>query len=316
MGVELKDFFRTGWNQRPWYISLLVAAVLTNFPPVHTVDFRPTPTKFGNLGKDIQAGDVVVVPSQKENIKLNSQSLSKIEDNDHSFGVVSVYSHSPVVLNFIPNQYSNWREGLKRYFRGPILTWNYQVIDVRKKKLNQSKNLRLPTAVIQRLSMVDKDTRKKERKKVRKVLKNYSGEISSACFKLPVDSKRISHYASPRRLPSGREYYHTGLDLRAWYGTPIKSASTGKLVLQEHMTAPGNNVILSHGGGLFSRYMHFSKFGKQKLGDRVPASEVIGYSGSTGRSQAPHLHFEIIWKGNHASPLLFLRTWEQICDQG
>lgn len=314
MSVDFKKYILTGWTQKPWYIGALVVGLLVNFPPVHTVDLVHNSIQFKNTPNSLQAGSAIVIPKQREHVVLNTKRLSDIEGKKLSFGVVSVYSHSPAVLGFIPRQYKNWRESLKRYFRGPKLVWSYQTITVEKKTLKHSSNLRLPSSVIKKLSSVDRDKKRAERRKLRRILRTYNGNISSNCFQKPVNSKLISKYASPRKLPSGRKYYHTGIDLRAWYGTPIRAASAGKVALQEHFTAPGNNVVLDHGGGLFSRYMHFSKFGKQKLGQRIPASTIIGYSGSTGRSQAPHLHFEIIWKGNHASPLRFLRTWEQICD--
>ena len=92
-----------------------------------------------------------------------------------------------------------------------------------------------------------------------------------------------------------------------------RSTHTGTVVFAGHMTVPGNNVILSHGSGLFSRYLHLSEI-KVELGERVPASKVIGLAGATGRVEAAHLHWEMIWKGQYADPLMLLEDWQQVCN--
>jgi murein DD-endopeptidase MepM/ murein hydrolase activator NlpD len=240
--------------------------------------------------------------------------FSQVSGTNYYLAVVSVYSRDQVYVNHHSIPYPNWREGIKRLFRPAEIVWNRQMIEVQKRSLKKSNNLRLPSSVVNKLSKVDREKKKAEWLKAYKIVSATNGQLPKDCFSYPVHSKVVSQYGSPRRLPSGKKYYHTGLDLRAWYGTPIRAAGGGKLVLKEHMSSPGNNVIIDHGGGLYTRYMHFSKYGDIELGQRLPAGTVIGYSGSTGRSQAPHLHWEIIWKGNHASPERFLQSWEQICD--
>lgn len=314
MGTFVKTWKQLTPLERYCSCGLLIA-MLVPFPSTHLGKVSKTPAVIETAPQSVQGGESILIKEEYPRLELNGKKLSQIKSTYYQFGVLSVYSPKYSELGFIPNQYENWRNGVRSFFTAPIVPWYVQSIYVHKKELQkESKNLRLPSSVLKKLNSASEEKRKRERQKTRSVLRQINGPIEDICFRLPVHSKKVSSYGSPRRLPSGREYFHTGLDLRAWQGTPIASAAEGIVALQEHMTAPGNNLILDHGGGLFTRYMHFSKFGKQSLGDRVPAGEIVGYSGSTGRSQAAHLHFEIIWKGNHASPLHFLRTWEQICD--
>lgn len=89
---------------------------------------------------------------------------------------------------------------------------------------------------------------------------------------------------------------HQGMDFSAPVGTPIFAMSAGEVVLasDKNLTA-GTYIIVKHGGantGLYSRYLHLSKRIVSK-GDSVGMGELIGYSGNTGTSAAPHLHFDV-----------------------
>ena len=149
-------------------------------------------------------------------------------------------------------------------------------------------------------------------KKIKKVSQTWQGLFTNYCFQRPIHSKIVSPFASPRTLPNGKSYYHSGMDLRARSPIPIPASATGRVVLAEHMIVPGNIVILDHGGGIMSRYMHLSEF-NVNVGDYVQQGEPVGYSGGTGRVEAPHLHWEIIWKGRQVDPLKFVQFTRSRC---
>lgn len=262
------------------------------------------------------AGDLILVSSKPRPLFLNHQSFSLIHDKQLQMAVPSVYSPKTSVISHIKLPLTNWREGFRNKFRAPQILWQRQILQLQREDLEQARDLRLPSSVSSELDKISEEQRKKEWQLSREILADSQGILKPQCFRLPVQSLELSPYGRPRRLSNGKSYYHTGLDLRAWEGTPIRSMGNGRIAYQGFMSSPGNNVILDHGGGLFSRYMHFSSFGEQQENQTVARGEVIGFSGSTGRSQAAHLHFEIIWKGNHASPRHFLRRWEPICDPG
>ena len=145
---------------------------------------------------------------------------------------------------------------------------------------------------------------------MKKLLSRNSSSEFPLCWGLPVKNKVTSRFAAPRQLPSGRVYFHSGLDLRAYTGAPITAIAQGIVVFANHMTVPGNMVVIDHGHGLFSRYMHLSHM-HVEVQDSVVPGQLIGESGSTGRVEAAHLHWEILWKGQHLNPQHFIQSWNQ-----
>lgn len=87
-------------------------------------------------------------------------------------------------------------------------------------------------------------------------------------------------------------YWHNGTDLAAAMGTPILAACAGTVTYIGWYGGGGNTVIVSHGSGVQTIYMHQSQTAAS-LGQQVSAGEVIGYVGSTGDSSGPHLHFQV-----------------------
>lgn len=113
--------------------------------------------------------------------------------------------------------------------------------------------------------------------------------------------------------PFGNRYHpilhkylmHTGIDLGASYGTPIKAAESGTVILAGWVSGYGNTVVIDHGDGVSTLYGHQSKIAV-KSGDPVAKGQVIGYVGSTGNSTGPHLHFEVRVSGKVQNPLNYL----------
>ncbi len=100
--------------------------------------------------------------------------------------------------------------------------------------------------------------------------------------------------------PTGN--YHTGLDQRTPAGKPIRAIAGGDVRLAGHFNLHGNTVGVDHGQGLESIYLHMSQLAV-KDGDTVNRGDVLGYAGSTGRSTAPHLHWNLYVNGIPVNPL-------------
>lgn len=96
---------------------------------------------------------------------------------------------------------------------------------------------------------------------------------------------------------------HTGVDYRANVGTAVYAAADGVVIQTSTGWSGGygNQIVVSHGGGVATRYGHLSKISVSP-GDTVSSGEVIGSSGNTGRSTGPHLHFEKIVNGHTVRP--------------
>ncbi|MBC7288510.1 MAG: peptidoglycan DD-metalloendopeptidase family protein [Armatimonadetes bacterium] len=101
-------------------------------------------------------------------------------------------------------------------------------------------------------------------------------------------------------------YYrmHTGVDISAGYGTPIRAAADGMVVFSGWRGGYGQCVIIDHGSGIATLYAHMSRISVGS-GQVVRAGQIIGRVGSTGLSTGPHLHFEVRRYGTPIDPLAF-----------
>jgi murein DD-endopeptidase MepM/ murein hydrolase activator NlpD len=101
------------------------------------------------------------------------------------------------------------------------------------------------------------------------------------------------------------DHYHSGLDISASSGTPIRAAASGQVVLAAYTGGYGNFTCIQHGGGIATCYGHQSGFAVSS-GQSVSQGQVIGYVGSTGHSTGPHLHFEVRVGGSPVNPMGYL----------
>ncbi|MDR9458025.1 MAG: M23 family metallopeptidase [Salegentibacter sp.] len=99
--------------------------------------------------------------------------------------------------------------------------------------------------------------------------------------------------------------FHYGMDFTAPRGTPIYATGNGRIERADNRsTGYGNHIRIDHGYGYTSLYAHLHKY-NVRVGQRVLRGDVIGYVGSTGRSQAPHLHYEIFKDDRRINPINF-----------
>lgn len=100
---------------------------------------------------------------------------------------------------------------------------------------------------------------------------------------------------------------HAGIDFRAPTGTEIHATGSGKVVTAAPSGGYGNMVEIDHGFGLSTRYGHMSRI-LVKEGDQIEAGDLLGLSGSTGRSTGPHLHYEVRRGKEAVDPIRFLNA--------
>lgn len=121
-------------------------------------------------------------------------------------------------------------------------------------------------------------------------------------FQRPLSSRLTSGFGRRRIVNGKRRSPHSGVDLKARFGTPIKAANSGKVVLAQDLFFAGKTIILDHGLGLYTLYAHCSKM-RIKVGDLVGQGEVIGEVGATGRVTGPHLHWACRVSSARVNPL-------------
>lgn len=103
---------------------------------------------------------------------------------------------------------------------------------------------------------------------------------------------------------------HLGVDIEAGIGTPVYAINDGVVRFSEGLNTYGKTLIIDHGFGIFSLYLHLNEF-KFSAGEQVKQGDIIAFSGNTGYSIAPHLHFAVKVNGTAVDPLRFISTIEK-----
>lgn len=123
-------------------------------------------------------------------------------------------------------------------------------------------------------------------------------------FRWPVTGRVSGVFGSQRIYAGERGDYHAGVDVARPTGTPIMAPADGVVVLAAAalFTLEGNLLIVDHGNGLSSAFLHLSRIGVQ-LGQRVRQGDPLGAIGMTGRATGPHLHWAMVWMGERIDPV-------------
>lgn len=127
----------------------------------------------------------------------------------------------------------------------------------------------------------------------------------SGPFQRPADAQTSGVFGTARIVNGVQKAQHKGLDFRASTGTPVHATNSGTVILARPLYFEGNCIMLDHGQGLVTIYMHLSEF-KVKEGEKVAAGQLLALSGGTGRSTGPHLHFAVRWRGEYLDPRTLL----------
>ncbi len=120
-------------------------------------------------------------------------------------------------------------------------------------------------------------------------------------FKAPAEAAISDVFGSQRIFNGKAQSPHQGLDFRVPTGTPVAAMNDGTVLLARPLYFEGNFVVIDHGQGLLTLYLHLSEF-KVKEGDVVKRGQIIGLSGGTGRATGPHLHVAVRWQGTYLDP--------------
>jgi murein DD-endopeptidase MepM/ murein hydrolase activator NlpD len=124
---------------------------------------------------------------------------------------------------------------------------------------------------------------------------------------LPPVKAQISDVFGTARVFNGQtQSVHQGLDFAVPTGTPVNALNRGSVLLARPLFFEGGCVVLDHGQGLMTIYMHLSKI-EVKQGEEVSRSQEIGLSGGTGRATGPHLHVAVRWQGIYLDPETLLK---------
>ena len=123
-------------------------------------------------------------------------------------------------------------------------------------------------------------------------------------FVWPVTGRISGRFGNQRIYNGDPKAPHSGMDIAVPEGTPVKAPAAGVITYaQPDLYLTGGTVLLDHGFGLSSNFLHLSRI-DVKVGQRVQQGEVIGAAGKTGRATGPHVHWGFNWFGTRLDPLL------------
>ena len=140
------------------------------------------------------------------------------------------------------------------------------------------------------------------------ILISRSFDVEALFDTLPIENGYMSSTFGYRTDPfNGKQEFHSGMDFTAPAGTAITAVAAGVVTSSTLTNDYGNLIEVSHGTGFETRYAH-NKINLVKTGDVVKKGQIIALVGSTGRSTAPHVHFEVYKNGRVVDPATYLHT--------
>lgn len=142
-------------------------------------------------------------------------------------------------------------------------------------------------------------------RRVATLMRRFDGVLAHMPSRWPIRAAINSEFGRRRSPWTGELEVHRGIDIAARHGAPVRAPAPGSIAFTGNNSGYGLTVVVQHGRDITTRYGHLSRIGVRR-GDRVERGQVLGWSGSTGRSTGAHLHYEVIVAGRHVDPRAYL----------
>jgi murein DD-endopeptidase MepM/ murein hydrolase activator NlpD len=142
----------------------------------------------------------------------------------------------------------------------------------------------------------------KRYKETLSVMDEVSEELATTPTAWPTNPNVITSDFGGRNDPLQKSAsFHTGVDIRGYYGTPVYATADGFVTMAKYYGSYGNAIQIKHSGKFQTLYGHLMRIDVE-VGDSVKKGDIIGLVGSTGRSTGPHLHYEVQLYGEPVDP--------------
>jgi murein DD-endopeptidase MepM/ murein hydrolase activator NlpD len=274
--VKLLRIF--GFLSAAFVTSIIIGSVFNRFVPKATE--RETDIKYGILKDDYT--------TLNDKLKLLQQQMAELEQRDNKV-YRSIFEANPLPDSARAKQIEQKKELEKVSIKG-----DYELGTEIVKTLNN-----ISARIAFQAGSYDA---------IDKLIHNQENKLASIPAIQPVSNKELTRIASGFGMRIHPIYgiakMHNGLDFTAPQGTPIYATGDGTVTTANMATGTGNHVIINHGYGYETVYMHMVRI-KATEGQRVKRGEVIGWVGSTGASTGPHCHYEVHINGTRVDPVYF-----------
>ena len=242
-------------------------------------------------------GGIALIPISLKNTNdlprayYQNKQIAVISENDF------FYAMAGLSLSTKPGQQQIklvWPDGHKKQLAFSVKpkTYEAQYLTIKnKRKVNPYKK--------------DMDRILKEKSKKTKARTHWSDNTVNLDLIIPVQGRISSIFGLRRFFNNQPRRPHSGLDIAAPEGTPIKAVESGTVIESGDFFFSGNMVYIDHGQGVISLYAHMNSI-DVKTGDKITKGQIIGTVGETGRVTGPHLHLAIIANQTLVDPALLL----------
>lgn len=161
--------------------------------------------------------------------------------------------------------------------------------------------------ILKRTQVIQKEAARIEStlKFIESVMKEQKVRLASTPSIWPTKGYLTSPFGYRIHPFTGKRSFHNGQDIATQYGNKVLATADGVVLVAERRDYYGRLMIIDHGFGFNTWYGHLASF-VVKEGDRVQRHQVIGYVGNSGRSNAPHLHYEVRYLGKPQNPMNFI----------
>ena len=273
-------------SQTTYLEQLLESNSVAEF--LNTAEYIAEIQKYDRQKLDEYTENIEYITTAKEQLEQDYADLETMKANVESQkqSVAALMSQKETELAGITSDISDAQEEAK-YFEAEIQAQQELIAEI--KRIEAEKAAAAAKAAAEGKEVVDNP---------------YTGGVFT--WPCPSSTRVTSDYGTRVSPTSGASSNHKGIDIGASAGAAIVAAANGTVKAANYSSAAGNYVMIDHGGGLYTVYMHCSSLAVSE-GTTVSAGQTIAYVGSTGISTGNHLHFGVSLNGSYVSPWSYLK---------